>query len=88
MATDENDAALAGAKATTEDVLDLSSLTVIGVVDAPSGAATLLRSRTGQIARVTAGASAFGVKVTAIGDSQVLLTNRWGQTQAYAVAGG
>ncbi|MEO1641031.1 MAG: hypothetical protein AAFU41_17475 [Pseudomonadota bacterium] len=88
MSNDVNEAALAKAKATEEDVLDLHALTVIGVIDGHGGASALLRSSRGQIAKVSAGDSAFGVRVTAIGPDQVLLTNWLGQTTAYPVAGG
>jgi hypothetical protein len=78
----DSSAALAADKATMPDALDLRALTVIGVINAPSGAAALLRSSRGQIARVSVGGEAFGVQITAIGDDQVLLTDRWGRTQA------
>ncbi|EBA11599.1 hypothetical protein RCCS2_16761 [Roseobacter sp. CCS2] len=51
-------------------------------MDAHDGMAALLRSSRGQIARVQVGDTAFGMQITAIGDEQILLTNRWGRTEA------
>ncbi|MEJ8560271.1 hypothetical protein QTO30_02810 [Yoonia sp. GPGPB17] len=78
-------AALAGTNATMSDALELNSLAVIGLMDAHDGTAALLRSSRGQIARVQVGDTAFGVQVTAIGDAQILLTDRWGRTQSLAL---
>ena len=74
--------ALAADNATVLDALDLRALAVIGVINAQGEATALLRSSRGQIARVGVGGEAFGVQVTAIGDTQVLLTDRWGRTQS------
>ncbi|PJI91484.1 hypothetical protein BC777_0312 [Yoonia maricola] len=82
MSNDTNTSAVAGTAATMPDALALNQLAVIGVMDAYDGTAALLRSARGQIARVTVGDRAFGVRVTAIGDTQVLLTDRWGQTKS------
>ncbi|WP_156788529.1 hypothetical protein [Roseobacter sp. CCS2] len=68
--------------ATKPDALELNSLSVIGLMDAHDGMAALLRSSRGQIARVQVGDTAFGMQITAIGDEQILLTNRWGRTEA------
>ena len=76
------DPALAAEKATTPDALALNTLSVIGLIDAHDGATALLRSARGEGARVHVGDDVFGVQITAIGDDQVLLTNRWGQTKA------
>jgi hypothetical protein len=73
--------------ATIPDAIDLRNLTVIGLMQAHDGPAALLRSARGRIARVQPGSEIFGVKVTAIGDAQVLLTDRSGQTHAAVVAG-
>ncbi len=83
----EQTPALAAAHATRPDAIDLRGLTVIGVMRAHDGPAALLRSSRGRIARVQVGAEVFGVRVAAIADDQVLLTDRWGQTQAVALAG-
>jgi hypothetical protein len=85
MADDTTTTGLAGTKATLPDTLELRALSVIGLMDAHDGTAALLRSSRGQIARVQVGDSAFGVQVTAIGDAQILLTDRWGQTQSLAL---
>lgn len=74
--------ALAWQNATLPEALDLSALSVIGLIEAHDGAAALLRSSNGQIARVTTGDAAFGVTVTAIGEAPILLTDRWGRTQS------
>ncbi len=75
-------AAIAAANATVPDALALNTLAVIGLMNTSNGAAALLRSSRGEIARVGVGEEAFGVQVTAIGDDQILLTNRWGRTEA------
>jgi Tfp pilus assembly protein PilP len=68
--------------------LDLSALSVIGVMQARDGTAALLRSSRGEIARVLVGQEAFGMRVTAIGDDQILMTDRWGRTQSLALPQG
>jgi hypothetical protein len=85
MSNDTNSAALAGVKATMPDALALNSLAVIGVMNAHDGMAALLRSSRGEIARVSVGDAAFGVQITAIGEEQVILTDRWGRTQSLAL---
>ncbi|MEL7178963.1 MAG: hypothetical protein AAFN63_03950 [Pseudomonadota bacterium] len=82
MSNDTTSAALAGANATMPDALELNTLSVIGIMNAHDGTAALLRSARGRIARVSVGDQAFGVRVTAIGDDQILLTDRWGRTQS------
>jgi hypothetical protein len=84
----EPDPALAGAKATMSEALDLNALSVIGVIDGHNGLAALLRSSRGQIARVATGDSMFGVTITAIGDDLVIMTDRWGRTQSLALPRG
>lgn len=81
-------APLAGEKATVPDALDLRALTLIGVMEAHDGAAALLRSSRGRIARVGVGEEAFGVQITAISTEQVILTDRWGRTQALQLPNG
>ncbi len=76
------DPALARANATVPDALDLHELSVIGVLEAHDGAAALLRSSRGQIARVMTGDAAFGMTVTVIGDDMIMMTDRWGRTQS------
>ncbi|WP_375254370.1 hypothetical protein [Yoonia sp.] len=78
----EQETALAEAKATVQDVLDLKSLSLIGLIDGHLGAAALLRSERGQIARVAAGESVFGVTIAAIGDDRVQMTDRSGRTKS------
>ena len=82
MSDPTNDPALAAEKATMPDALALDTLSVIGLINAHDGAIALLRSARGDVARVHVGDEVFGVQITAIGDAQVLLTNRWGQTRA------
>lgn len=77
--------ALAAAKATLPDALELRSLSVIGLMQAHDGPTALLRSSRGQIARVHVGAAAFGVQIAAINDAQVVLIDRWGRTQSLAL---
>ncbi|WP_159086957.1 hypothetical protein [Loktanella sp. Alg231-35] len=84
----EPDPALAAANATMPDALDMHRLALIGVVDAHDGPAALLRSAWGSIARVSVGQEAFGAQITAIGNSQVIVTDRWGRTVALALPGG
>jgi hypothetical protein len=83
----ETTPALVAAQATQPDVISLGSLTVIGVMQAHDGPAALLRSARGRIVRVQAGQSIFGVEVTAIGETQVMLTDRSGETHALVVPG-
>ena len=85
MSDDTTSSVLAEAKATMPDALELNALSVIGLMDAHDGVAALLRSSRGQIARVSVGDEVFGVQITAIGDKQILLTDRWGQTQSLAL---
>jgi len=85
MSDDTANAGLAGVNATVADALALNALAVIGVMDAHDGASALLRSSRGQIARVHVGDEAFGVRITAIGADQILLTDRWGRTQTLAL---
>ena len=82
------DPTLAGQKATTHMALDLTALSVIGVMQAHDGKAALLRSAQGQIARVLVGQDAFGIRITAIGDNQILTTDRWGRTQSLEIPQG
>jgi len=85
MTDETTTAALAGVNATMPEALELNTLSVIGVMDAHDGMAALLRSARGEIARVTVGDAVFGVQVTAIGEDQVLLTDRSGRTQSLAL---
>ncbi len=79
--------ALAGANATVPDAIEMRSLSLIGVMQAQDGPAALLRSARGQIARVTVGAEVFGVQITAIGEEEVIYTNRWGQSETLSIPG-
>lgn len=85
MSNETPSSVLAEAKATLPDALELNTLSVIGLMEAHDGVAALLRSSRGQIARVSVGDEVFGVQVTAIGDAQILLTDRWGRTQSLAL---
>ena len=85
MSDETNGADVAAAKATLPDALALNELSVIGLMNTSNGQAALLRSSRGDIARVTVGEEVFGVRVTAISDEQILLTNRWGRTEALAL---
>ena len=85
MSNETPSSVLAEAKATVPDALELNTLSVIGLMEAHDGVAALLRSSRGQIARVSVGDEVFGVQVTAIGDAQILLTDRWGRTQSLAL---
>lgn len=80
--------ALVASKATLSDAIDLNAMTVIGVIHTSAEPAAILRSAQGDIARVEVGAAVFGVFITAIGDSQVLVTDQSGQTKSLVVAGG
>lgn len=88
MSDERNGSALAEANATLPDALAMHALTVIGLIRTNAGTSALLRSARGQIARVQVGQQAFGRQVTAIGDDQILLTNRWGQTEALTLPRG
>jgi Tfp pilus assembly protein PilP len=85
MSDETPSSVLAEAKATMPDALELNTLSVIGLMEAHDGVAALLRSSRGQIARVSVGDEVFGVQITAIGDAQILLTDRWGRTQSLAL---
>lgn len=85
MSDEQANAGQPGVTATMPNALDLNGLAVIGVMEAHDGAFALLRSSRGQIARVHVGDEAFGVRVTAIGNDQVLLTDRWGRSQSLAL---
>ncbi|MFU8824386.1 hypothetical protein [Yoonia sp.] len=76
------DPTLAEAQATTPDVLDLNSLTLIGLFTTSEGPAALIRAANGQVARIVPGTHALGVTATAIGESQVLVTGADGRTLA------
>ncbi|WP_333714414.1 hypothetical protein [Yoonia sp.] len=79
---------VAAAAATQQDVLDMQTLQVLGVMQAHDGLAALIRSERGEIARVLVGEEVFGMMITAIGDDSVILTNRQGQTEALAIPQG
>ena len=75
------------AHATISDAIDLSELTLLGVMRAPDGPAALLRSPRGEIVRAQMGASAFGYTVAAVGDSLVQLTDRGGTVYSLTLTG-
>lgn len=84
----DTDTALAGQNATQSDVLDMHALQLLGVMQAHDGPAALLRSAQGDIARLQIGEEAFGIRVTAIGETEIILTNRWGQSESLALPQG
>lgn len=83
----ETTPALVAEQATLPNILPLDGVTLIGIFNAHDGPAALLRSSRGKIERVTPGAQAMGMTVTAIGADTVMLTNRAGTTHALAVPG-
>ncbi len=84
----DTDTALAGQNATQSDVLDMHAQQLLGVMQAHDGPAALLRSARGDIARLQIGEEAFGIRVTAIGETKIILTNRWGQSESLALPQG
>lgn len=76
------DSSVAEAQATTPDILALDRLTLIGLMNTPEGPAALIRAANGRVARIVPGMRTLGVTVTAIGDTQVLLTGSDGVTKA------
>lgn len=72
----------ASGAATETEILNLGALQLLGVMHAQDGMAALLRSPRGQIARVAVGEEAFGVRVTAIGDTGVIISDSRGQSDA------
>ena len=75
------------ASATLPDILVLENLTVIGVFTGVDAPAALIRSRRGDIARVIAGETAFGVTIAAIDAAQVVLTDSAGTQHVLMVPG-
>ena len=84
--TDQTSAHVA-AQATLVDAMDLRGVTVIGIMKAHDGPAVLLRSSRGRIARLTVGQRAFGMTVAAIGETQVVLSDRSGATHTLGLPG-
>ncbi|MFQ1701317.1 hypothetical protein ACJ5NV_12060 [Loktanella agnita] len=84
--TDQTSAEVAAA-ATIADAIDLREFVLLGIIQAQSGAAALLRSPQGDIARVHTGTQVFGYTIAAIGDTQVQLTDRRGTLYALALPG-
>lgn len=76
------DTSPAALQATTPDALALDRLTLIGLINTAEGPAALIRDARGQIARIVPGMQTMGVTVTAIGDTQVLVTGSDGVTVA------
>ncbi len=76
------DPSLAQAQATTADVLALDRLTLIGLMSTTEGPAALIRGANGKVERIVPGTRTLGVTVTAIGETQVLLTGADGVTLA------
>ena len=74
------------AKATIADALDLSTLSLLGIMQAHDGPAALLRSPRGRVERVQIGARAFGYTVAAVGDRQVQLTDHTGKVYSLTLA--
>ena len=82
MADPDPDPSLAEAQATTADVLELDRLTLIGLMTTAEGPAALIRAANGKVERIVPGMRALGVTVTAIGETQVLVTGSDGITLA------
>ncbi|WP_322889377.1 MULTISPECIES: hypothetical protein [unclassified Yoonia] len=76
------DTSPAAVQATTPDALALDRLTLIGLFSTTEGPAALLRAADGQVARIVPGMQTMGLTVTAIGDTQVLITDSAGVTFA------
>lgn len=72
--------------ATQEEILPLSSLTLIGTLLAPKGPRALLRQSAGGVKQVSPGDRIGGHTVTAIEDGTILLT-RSGQSQSLSIPG-
>ena len=79
--------ALVAEKATLVDAIDLGGLSVIGIMQAHDGPAVLLRSSRGRIARLQTGERAFGMTVAAIGEAEVILSDRTGMQHRLGVPG-
>ena len=84
----ETNTTLAAQAATQNDVLDMHALQLLGLIQAHDGPAALLRSPQGQIARLQVGQEAFGIRVTAIGDTGIILTNARGQSESLTLPQG
>jgi len=84
----ETDNAIAAQAATVDDLIDLRALQLLGVMKAHDGPIALLRSSRGQIARLALGEEAFGVRVIAIGEDRITVTNFWGQSEALTLPQG
>ncbi len=78
----QNDTSPAAAQATKPDALALDRLTLIGLFSTTEGPAALIRAADGQVARIVPGMQTMGLTVTAIGETQVLVTDRAGVTFA------
>ncbi|WP_043699594.1 hypothetical protein [Yoonia vestfoldensis] len=84
----QSDTSPAAAQATTPDALALDRLTLIGLFSTTEGPAALIRAANGQIARIVPGMQTMGLTVTAIGETQVLITDRDGVTFAMQLPAG
>ena len=84
----ETNTTLAAQAATQNDVLDMHALQLLGLIKAHDGPAALLRSPQGQIARLQVGQEAFGIRITAIGDTGIILTNARGQSESLTLPQG
>ena len=82
MADSEPDSTLAEAQATAADALELDRLTLIGLMNTAEGPAALIRAANGKVERIVPGMRTLGVTVTAIGETQVLVTGSDGVTLA------
>ena len=75
------------ASATQAGMLILDNLTVIGVFMGTDAPAALVRSRSGEIARVHPGEIVFGVAIGAIEGTNVVLTDSAGTRHVLTVPG-
>ena len=84
--TDETPQNVAQA-ATLNDALSLDGLTLIGLFSGPESPTALIRSDRGNIARVSAGESIFGLQIAAIDADRIILTDRTGTQHVMVVPG-
>lgn len=78
----EPDTSAAEQQATAANILALDQLTLIGLMNTTEGPAALIRGSNGKVERIVPGMRTLGVTVTAVGETQVLLTGPDGVTSA------
>ncbi|MEY1555830.1 hypothetical protein AB3Y40_09370 [Yoonia sp. R2331] len=87
MASADQTPANVAAAAAIPDALPLDGVALIGLISDSTGGAALLRNGQGEIERVTTGDSAFGLTVTALDDSQIVLADARGTTHTLQIPG-